>query len=359
MEILLYITGYLGVALFAVLLTFYAERKLAAFIQDRMGPMEAGKYGIFQAIADVLKLFQKEELKHDGVIAPWFQLAPVLLFGVVFGGLAVLPLAPGILPINNAVGVFYLLSIISLDILAILLAGWGSNSKFSMFGALRGASQLVSYEIPIGLCVLAIVLQTGSLNLAEIALIQGRGGEQYLFGLESLGISTSGIGGILNWNVIQFPFASILFVVFYIATLAECNRAPFDLPEGESELVSGFHTEYSGFRFGLFFLAEYTMMFLLSGVAVILFLGAGETPFPNIGFLKLADYTGGTSCTIWHTIASFFWMMLKTLILTNLQVVIRWTYPRLRADQLVSLCWKYLIPISLAGVLVSALWKVL
>ena len=359
MQVLFYIIGYLSVALVCVLITFYAERKLSAFIQDRMGPMVAGKYGWLQAVADVLKLFQKEEILHTGIIKPWFQMAPVVVFVSVFAGLVMLPLAPGIIPIQSSVGIYFLLAIVSLDVLGIVLAGWGSNSKFSIFGALRGASQLVSYEIPLGICVLAMVLQVGSLNLSEVALAQGTGGNQYLFGLHHLGISTANIGGIVNWNIIQYPFSMVLFVVFYIATLAECNRAPFDLPEGESELVSGFHTEYSGFRFALFFLAEYTMMFLLSAVAVVLFLGAGHTPFPNIGTFELANYTGGTPGTIWHTLLGLFWMLLKTLLLTNLQVVIRWTYPRLRADQLITLCWKYLIPIALAGLLVSALWKVL
>ena len=350
---------YLPVLLFCVLVVFYAERKLAAFIQDRMGPTQAGRFGTLQAAADLLKLLQKEDIVPAGADRTFFLLAPLFIFCCVFAGFAVLPLGIAAPPSDTETGVFYLLAIISLDIAGLIMAGRSSNSKFALMGALRAASQVISYEVPVGLCVLCAALLSGSLNLTEINAQQATGVPNFLFGLRGLGINVGEVGGILSYNIVRMPLFGLVFLVYYIATLAECNRAPFDLPEGESELVGGFHTEYSGFRFALFFLSEYSIMILVSAMGAILFLGGSNTPFPNIGSLRLASYTGGGSTGTYATAASCFWLFTKTMLLCFSQIWVRWTFPRLRTDQLMNLCWKVLTPLSLLLLLATACWKLL
>jgi NADH-quinone oxidoreductase subunit H len=361
LSIVLLIGLYLGIILTCILISFYAERKLAAFIQDRMGPTEVGKFGLLQPIADLLKLLQKEDIIPSKANKWLFMLAPIIIFPFILAGFAVVPVLPNLQGSTTQTGVFFLLAIISLDVIGVLLAGWASHNKYSILGAIRGISQIISYEIPVGLCVLCVVMISQTLDLQEIAMQQGvfASEKNYLLGIKSLGIDVTHIGGILSWNIVRMPLFFIVFVIFYIATLAECNRAPFDLPEGESELVGGFHTEYSGIRFALFFLAEYAMMVLLSILGVILFLGAWNTPFPNIGSLKLADWTTGTPHTFFGTTMSLFWLFSKTLLLIFFQIIVRWTYPRLRIDQLFYLCWKVLTPILLVIVFVTAIWRIL
>src|SRR5688572_3715809 len=347
-----------------VVVLAYAERKIAAFMQDRLGPMEAGPYGSLQSILDVVKLLHKEDIIPVAADKFLFKYAPVVIFAAVLAGFAVIPLTPAFIPSGTSLGVFYLLAILSLDVIGLLMAGWGSNNKFAVLGAMRSVAQIVSYEIPAGLAVLCVVMISQSLELQEISFQQGilagqTGTSNYLFGIKALGINTSGIGGFTTWNIFRAPFLLIAFIIYFIASLAESNRAPFDIPEAESELVAGFHTEYSGFRFAALFLAGYAMMLLVCLVAVVLFLGSWNTVLPNIGAAILADWTSGTPGEISGTLWGLFWLMSKTAVLLFVQVAIRWTYPRLRVDQLMQLCWKVLTPLALGLVVLSAVWRIL
>jgi NADH-quinone oxidoreductase subunit H len=339
----------------------YAERKISAFIQDRLGPMEVGKFGILQLPADILKLLQKEDIVPSLADKPTFLAAPLIIFIAVFAGFAVLPLAPDWQGSQAEVGVFFLLAIISIDIIGILMAGWASNNKYSLFGAMRSVAQIVSYEIPLGLSILCVVVVSQSLNLQEISLQQGvlSPSQNYLFGLSSLGIDVSNVGGFLTWNIVRVPFLGIVYIIFFVASLAEANRAPFDLPEAESELVGGFHTEYSGMRWAIIFLSEYAMMLLVSLLGAILFWGSWNTPLPNLGSVRLADWTTGTPGE-WSGYGwGFVWLALKAYIGIFLQMWVRWTYPRLRVDQLMYLSWKILTPFGLLAVILSAIWRLL
>ncbi|MDB5001264.1 MAG: NADH-quinone oxidoreductase subunit, partial [Mucilaginibacter sp.] len=259
-----------------------------------------------------------------------------------------LPWAPGVVPSHINIGLYYVFAIISIETLGILMAGWGSNNKYSILGAMRSAAQIISYEIPAGFAIISAVMIAQTLNLQDIAMQQGiLSAEKTKF----LGLwDVSATGGILAWNVFQAPHLLIAFVIYFIASLAESNRAPFDIPEAESELVAGFHTEFTGPQFALVFLAEYSMMFLVSMVGVVLFLGAWNTPLPNIGSVTLATWTTGT---IWGII----WILIKTLLLVGVQMWIRWTLPRLRVDQLMNLCWKVLTPLAFACMLISGVWR--
>jgi len=328
----------------------YAERKISAFIQDRLGPMEVGKFGWMQTIADILKLIQKEFIVPTVADKVLFTLAPVIIFVAVYLGFAALPWAPGLTPVSMNLGVFYVFAIISVEALGILMAGWGSNNKYSLIGAVRSVAQIVSYEIPIGFAIIAAVMIAQTLDLQLIGLNQGVLAQQEIrfFGFWDV----KDIGGILAWNVFQAPHLIIAYIIYFIASLAECNRAPFDIPEAESELIGGFHTEYTGLRFAFIFLAEYAMMFLVAMFGVTLFLGAWNTPLPNIGSLKLADYTTGM---FWGV----FWVLIKSLLVVAAQMWIRWTLPRLRVDQLMSLCWKVLTPLAFACLVISGLWRLL
>ena len=359
---LFFLTFFLIYMVFVV----YAERKISAFIQDRYGPMEVGYYGILQTIADLLKLVQKEDIVPLTADKHIFKPGPIVIFTAVFAGFAVLPLTSGFGGSNVGIGIFYLLAIVSLDVVGILMAGWGSNSKYALFGAMRSVAQIISYEIPLGLTVVCVVMISQSLNLQEIAYQQGiwwdtinPQAENYLFGIKALNIETTGIGGILTWNIFRAPIFLFAFVIFFIASLAESNRAPFDIPEAESELVGGFHTEYSGLRWGLVMMGEYGMMLLVSFLAVILFLGGWNTPLPNIGSVTLAEWTSGVPGTTAGHIWGAFWMISKAIFLVMVQIWIRWTYPRLRIDQLMNLSWKYLTPAAIILVLLSALWRML
>jgi len=341
----------------------WAERKVAAFVQDRMGPMEVGYYGLGQSFADLLKLFQKEDIVPLTADRKLFKLAPIVIFTSIFAGFAALPLTPDLVGADLNVGVFYILTIISLDVVGLLMAGWGSGSKYPLFGALRGIAQVVSYEIPLTLSVLCVVMIAQSLNLQEISLQQGTWitsiseERNYLFGIQAWGIDVTEIGGIVTWNIVRVPVLFFVFVIFFISSLAEANRAPFDIPEAESELVSGFHTEYSGFRFAILFLGEYAMMLLLCFLAAILFLGSWNTPFPNIGSVRLADWTSGAPGSIAGNVWGFLWLFSKALLLLFVQIMARWTYPRLRVDQLMYLCWKVLIPSALVLVFLCGVWR--
>jgi NADH-quinone oxidoreductase subunit H len=357
---------FLPFLLLFVILAVYAERKISAFIQDRYGPMEVGYYGILQSVADLLKLIQKEDIVPKLADRKLFLIAPILIFIVVFGGFSVLPVTSGWSGSSIETGIFFLLAIVSLDVIGIIMAGWASNNKYSLLGAIRSAAQIIAYEVPLTLSVLCVILISQSLDLQVISFQQGIWVNQvepdtvnYLFGLKVLGIDVTHVGGLLTWNIVRMPFLFIVWIIFFIASLAECNRAPFDLPEAESELVAGYHTEYSGFRWSIVFLAEYGLMLLVSLLGVILFFGSWNTPFPNIGSLKLATWTGGVPGELSGHLLSAFWLFSKAIILVFLQIWIRWTFPRVRIDQLMSLGWKYLTPIALLLLLLCGVWRLL
>ena len=355
-----------------LLLTFvvaanYVERKIAAFTQDRLGPYEVGPKGLLQPIADLLKLLQKEDIAPLAADKKIYLLAPIIIFTAIFAGFAVVPLTPNTVGSGVQVGVFYILAITSMDVIGILMAGWGSNNKYSLYGAVRSVAQIVSYEIPLGLSVLCVVMICQSLDLQEISFQQGIFSEEkttYLFGLKSLGIDVGNSksfinGGFLTWNIVRMPFLIVALAVFFVASLAEANRTPFDIPEAEAELVAGYHTEYSGFRWAMLMLGEYGMMLLVSFLAAILFLGSWNTPLPNIGSFELANYTSGDPNDLSGTIWGAFWLVSKAAIFVFFQMLARWTYPRLRVDQLMNLCWKYLTPIILVVLLLCGIWRLL
>ncbi len=349
-------------------LAVYVERKLAGFIHDRYGPMEVGKYGILQTIADILKLIQKEDIVPNAADKVLHKTAPLIIFVAVFTGFSVLPLSSGWSGANVNVGVFFLMAIVSLDVVGVIMAGWGSNNKYSLFGALRAVAQIVSYEVPLGLVILSVVMVCQTLNLQEMSFQQGafmndyvglENQQNYLFGIKALGVNVTEVGGILTWNIFRSPILLLGFVLFFVASLAECNRAPFDLPESESELVGGFQTEYAGFRWAVIMLAEYGLMLLMSLLGVVLFLGSWNSPLPNIGEIKLFDWTSGTPGTFLGNILGMFWLLVKALFLVSLQMWARWIYPRLRVDQLMNLGWKVLTPLGLLLVLISGVWRLL
>jgi NADH-quinone oxidoreductase subunit H len=327
----------------SVLFLFYSERKLSAFIQDRMGPTHVGKSGLLQPAADLLKLIQKETIVPQKARKFLFLLAPFLIFASVFSGFALVPLWPDLFPVPPVSGgLVLLLGVISIESVAILLASYASQSKFPIIGASRAIAQLVSYEVPLGITVLSVLWICGSADLGEIQAAQ----------VYSTGAQTSNVGifnsirswgGIFSWNIVQYPFVMILIPGFFISIMAESNRAPFDIPEGESEIIGGFHTEYSGFLWAIFFLAEYSIMLILSLVFCYLFLGGGASPVPDFGYSNFLSQP------------SFFWLLAKSWFLGLVMIWIRWTLPRLRVDQLMSLGWKVLTPISLIGFILIVL----
>ena len=348
---LTYIAVGIGLFLFTAvfaLVAVYAERKVSAFIQDRLGPTETGKFGLLQTLADGLKLIQKELIIPAAADKLLFMMAPAIIFLAVYMGFAAMPWAPGVEPTHLNLGLYYIFAIVAIETLGILMAGWGSNNKYSILGAMRSAAQIISYEIPAGFALISAVMIAQSLNMQTIATQQGILSTE---GIKCLGFwDVSKIGGIFGWNIFRAPHLLIAFVIYFIASLAESNRAPFDIPEAESELVAGFHTEFTGMRFAFMFFSEYSMMFLVSMISVILFLGAWNTPLPNIGSVHLAMWTTGTA---WGII----WIVSKTLVLVGVQMWIRWTLPRLRVDQLMNLCWKVLTPVAFLCMLISGIWR--
>lgn len=343
---------FLPFLLLFVVIGVYGERKISAFIQSRLGPMEVGPYGILQTFADLLKMLQKEDIVPKSADRLVFLLAPLVIFAAIFAGYAIVPLTEGVSGAQLSSGLFFLLAIVSLDVLGILMAGWGSNNKYSLYGSMRSIAQIISYEIPLGLSVLGVIMVCQTLDLQEITYMQGIRSENpvYLFGIKDWNINITSVGGFLSWNVFQMPLLWISFVIFFIASLAESNRAPFDLPESESELIGGYHTEYSGFRWGLVMLSEYGMMLLVSFLAVILFFGGWNTPLPNLGNVALANWTTGP---VWGIV----WFLGKSFVLIFIQMWIRWTYPRLRVDQLMSVSWKYLTPASILLLFICGIWR--
>ncbi|MGA9226555.1 MAG: NADH-quinone oxidoreductase subunit NuoH [Mesobacillus sp.] len=310
----------LAVVLLLVILGFVtmailAERKVLGFMQGRYGPAHVGgKWGLLQSVADVLKLLVKEDLIPKLADKPLFIIAPVIAFAPSFMVMATIPLTDELQFADLNVGFLYYIAISGLTIVGMLMAGWASNNKYSLLGGMRAAAQMISYEIPLVMSVLGIVLLSGSLNLNEIVEAQGSKG----------------------WFIIWQPIA---FIVFFIAATAELNRVPFDLAEAENELVAGFHTEYSGFRWAMFMLAEYVYMFAMSALIVVLFLG-GWLPLPFLGFIPGA-----------------VWFSLKFSLVVYILIWFRATFPRIRADQLMEFAWKVLLPVALANIFLTALIK--
>ena len=320
----------LSISLFAILglVLVLMERKVAAHIQIRLGPNRVGPGGMFQTVADTLKLIMKEGLTPDKADKFLFNLAPFVVMMVGMLLLAPIAFAKNFQIWDINIGVLYISSVSSLSVIGILMAGWGSNNKYSLLGAMRSGAQIVSYELSAGFAVLTIVVLTGSLQISEIINAQQNG-----------------------WWIFKGHIPAVIaFVLYIIAVTAETNRAPFDLAEAESELTAGFHTEYSGMRFALFFLAEYINIFIVCAIGATLFFG-GWMPL-HIGnweaFNHLMDY-----------IPSSVWFMGKTFFLIFLIMWFRWTFPRLRVDQLLNLEWKYLLPISLFNLLLVAVIAIL
>lgn len=337
----------------------YAERKVSAYIQDRLGPMEVGPHGLFQTAADIIKLILKETIIPTAALPTMFVVAPILVFVVIFAGFSALPLSSGLASGSMSVGILYIIAIIAVDVIGLLMAGWGSNNKYALLGAMRAVAQVVSYEIPTALTLVATVMMFGTLDLQEICFQQGIFSPKTI---ELWGIwDITKTGGILAWSVIRYPHLLFAFLVYFVATLAECNRSPFDIPEAESELIAGFHTEYSGFRFAVLFLAEYGKMLLVSLVAAIIFFGGWNTALPNLPNFPLADWTSGEQGSIISAFWGIFWLLLKGFFLIFLQIWVRWVYPRLRVDQLMTFCWKYLTPAAILLFFISGivrLWEV-
>ncbi|MCI4666864.1 MAG: NADH-quinone oxidoreductase subunit NuoH [Bacteroidia bacterium] len=347
----------LGLVAVYTLLAVYAERKVSAFIQDRLGPMETGPFGIFQTFADVLKLVVKELIVPSAANRVMFVLAPAIIFISVFAAFGALPLSAEPAETAMNVGLLYILAVLSIDIMGLLMAGWGSNNKYALLGSARSVAQIISYEVPTSLALLSAIMMFGTLNMQEIAIDQGIYSSEKL---QLLGIwDTAAIGGLTSWAIVRYPHLLIAFLVYLIAGLAECNRAPFDLPEAESELVSGYHVEYGGFRFALMMLSEYGKMLIVGIIASIIFLGAWNTPLPNIGAAELATWTSGAPGTIAGTLWGSFWLLFKSLFIVFIFIWVRWAYPRIRVDQLMTLCWKYLTPAGFALFLISGVWKLI
>ncbi|MBM4169157.1 MAG: NADH-quinone oxidoreductase subunit H [Ignavibacteria bacterium] len=302
------------------LVTLYLEMKVSAHIQDRLAYMRTGWHGVLQPFADILKLLQKEDTVPAAADRFLFKLAPFVVFAGTYAGFAAIPFSSAYIGSNINLGVFFIIAASSLVVIGILMGGWASNNKWSIFGAIRSAAQMVSYEIPTALAILIAVMITGSLNLQEVTQYQSGGIQNWVV-----------FGGSLplTQKLLILPFTLLTFFILFIASIAEVNRTPFDLPEAESELVQGFNTEYSGMRFAMFYLAEYANMFLVSAVAVSLFLGGWSSPFGE-----------ALSGPLWD----LFWFVAKGMFLVFVQIWIRWTLPRLRVDQLMYTSWKVLTP---------------
>lgn len=311
------------IILFAVMLVFngalaqiYLERKIQAIIQDRVGPIHTGPWGLLQTLADALKLLGKEDIRAKLTDHWFFVAAPAIVFAPMIASYVVLPFAPGVMGADLNIGLLYLTTLGSMTVLGIVIAGWASNNKYSLIGGLRSAGQLISYEVPQILSLVTVVLVVGSLSMTQIVDSQP--------------------GWLINLLIL--PLA---FVTYFIAGLAETNRNPFDLPEAESELVAGFLTEYSGMRWGLFFVAEYGEVTVVSSIVTALWLGGWHGPGTDIH-----PILGPALGVLWFTLKTYFFVLVFMWI--------RATLPRFRIDQLMSLCWKFLIPVTLTNLLVSA-----
>ena len=307
-------------ALIAIALIFM-ERKVCAYFQCRLGPMRVGPWGIFQVFADVLKMLIKEIFSVDKADKFLYYLAPFLVIIASVGTFSFLPWNKGALVLDFNVGLFLITAISSIGVLGIFIAGWASNNKYSVVSAMRGAVQMISYEMSLGLCLIAAVVLTGTMQVSGIVETQT---------------------GPWNWLIVKGHIPAIIaFLVFLVAGNAEANRGPFDMAEAESELTAGYHTEYSGMGFGFYYLAEYLNLFVISGIAATVFLG-GWAPL-NIGIAAFDS--------VMNYIPGLIWFFAKTFAVVWLLMWVRWTFPRLRIDQILKLEWKYLMPLSLLNLI--------
>jgi NADH-quinone oxidoreductase subunit H len=301
----------------------WLERRVAGRMQARIGPNRVGPQGLLQFLADGVKLLAKEDVIPAEADKPTFLAAPIIVFMGAFAAFAVIPFGYGLVPADMNVGLFLVLALTSVEVPGVIMAGWASNSKWAILGSMREVAQMVSYEMPLGISALSVAVLAGTLNLSDIVAQQE--------------------GWVWNWYVLRGPFAFVAFFVFFTAALASLKRAPFDLPEAESELVAGFHTEYTGFRFAVFFLAEYSAMILFSLVTVMLFLGGWSPGFP-------LDLTGPGARWI-----GFLIVMAKVTFLLFVMIWVRWSLPRFRIDRVMYLCYKVLLPFSVVCVVGAAL----
>ncbi|MHC4958390.1 MAG: NADH-quinone oxidoreductase subunit NuoH [Planctomycetota bacterium] len=327
--------GVLGLVITpGALAGIYLERKIAGRVQNRYGPNRVGPWGLLQTLADGVKLLTKEDVVRRGMDEPLFRFAPYVVFIAAFAGFVVLPFAPNLTPVDLDVGVFFFLALIALETIGIIMAGWSSNNKWSLLGSMREVAQVVSYELPLGIAAMCPVLAAGTMSVKGITDYQA--------------------GSIFSWFILRNGYWAIVmvpaFFIFYTSALAACKRAPFDLPEAESELVAGFHTEYSGMRFGMFFLPEYALMLSISGVMAALFLGGYHDP------LGLSA-PGRSMHGVWWW--GLIWFSSKTVVIWLSMMVVRWTLPRLRIDQVMYLCYKVLLPVAMACLVGAAALRLL
>lgn len=343
----------INVVAVGALIFIWMERKIAGRIQDRLGPTRVGgRFGWLQTLADGVKLVAKEDVTPKDADRLLFKLAPYVSFAASFTGYIALPFAAGWAAQEINVAVFFIVAVLGLEVFGVILAGYASGSKWSLFGGMREAAQVVSYEVPIGLCIVVPVLIVGSMNLVTIGEAQA--------------------GLFTNWLILHDPFTFLIFWVYFTCAIASVNRAPFDLAEAESELVAGFHTEYSGLRWSFFFMAEYGSMFLVSGLAAVLFFGGWNGPIPIFHMLPAGlGLEGGPSGhwayeqgeTTWRllglisNIAGVHNLILKAVVGVTVMMWIRWTLPRLRIDQVMTTCLKYCVPLAAIFFVGALLWK--
>jgi len=312
----------LFVAVFGLLLV-YAERKVCAAFQQRLGPMRVGPWGLLQTIADFVKLLMKELITPKSVDKFLYNLAPFIVIIVPFLTISVIPFAPGLQALDFDIGIFFVTAVSSVGVIGVLLAGWASNNKYSLIGGMRSGAQIVSYELSVGMSLITMVILAGTMQVSEIVELQ-RGG----------------------WFIFKGHIPAVIaFFVFVVAGTAETNRGPFDLAEAESELTAGFHTEYSGIKFAFFFLAEYINLFIVAAMATIVFFG-GWMPF------HIGGWDGFN--TVMDFIPGLVWFFIKVFGVIFLIMWFKWTFPRLRIDQILTLEWKYLLPINLFNILLMA-----
>jgi len=363
----------------------YAERKIAGHMQARVGPYRIGPHGFLVWIADALKLMIKEDIIATNTDRLLFKLSPYVVFAGSFVCWVALPYAPNWSPARFNIGILYLLAVSSAVVIGILMAGWSSGSKWALFGAMRSAAQIVSYEVPIGITLLGMLLIYGTLDMHDISAAQAKG--------MPFGFMPESYGGLWSWGINRYPpFTIIAFIIYYIGALAETNRTPFDIPEAESELVAGYHTEYSGMRFSFFFLSEYANMFVVSAIATTFFLGGWLPPAPSASgtvYLAIGTLVGAgmgygvarrgfdafvgaligggigalvaviiaqpaadaafTGIGFAQTVGGAFWFFSKCFTLIFVMIWLRWTLPRYRVDKLMDLCWKKLTPLALVN----------
>jgi len=328
------------------LIAVYFERKVSAFMQDRLGPMEVGIFGfkggrkfwggIGQTLADAIKLLTKEDIIPADADRKVMIFAPFFIFLAPFLTFIALPLYENVVISNFNIGILYILAVSSVGVIGVILAGWASNNKWSVYGAMRAAAQMISYEIPIALSLMLAIIVVGSLQINDIVQWQADN----------------------RWFILHSPFAFMAFFIYFVSVVAETNRTPFDIPEAESELVAGWMTEFSGFRWALFFLSEYANMLIVSVVATMVFLGGWLSPVELINIPGF-DLPNSVLSILTNSVTGPMWVVLKVVFLIFVMMWFRWTFPRLRVDQLMYLCWKVFIPFALANVVFVSIWELI